>query len=86
MEDLPFIYYVIYVFQIVLGDDLEYYYAVDNVTLEISPNVKTVKVDVYSIGPTVTLTDTKVLFTQYREWRNGSDSKSGNYSRNYETC
>jgi hypothetical protein len=48
------------VLDIVVGDDLEYYYAVDNVTLEISPNVKTVKVDVYSIGPTVTLTDTKM--------------------------
>ncbi len=46
--------------QIVVGEDLELYYTIDNITLFVTPNVQTVKADVYSIGPDVTLLETKV--------------------------
>ncbi len=57
--------------QIVFGEDLELYYTIDNITLFVTPNVQTVKADVYSIGPDVTLLDTKVSKHKdnvFREW------------------
>ncbi len=69
--------------QIDVGDDLEYYYYIEGVTLLVNGVVQTVKAEVYSIGPEETLVYTKVIYTTNGWVARGSGSSVTSCARCY---